>query len=97
MSIIAVFVCSFGVTAQATLYPNNNLTLGLLRKVINKAYWPIFGEMRILEVDLYDDECEDSDEGCPDFTGVIFSYIMLMIYMIIANVLLINLLIAMFR
>ena len=42
-------------------------------------------------------ECSISDDACPETSGKVFSYIALMIYMIIANVLLINLLIAMFR
>ncbi len=49
------------------------------------------------------DELTEVDESCaaegtcPLESGIWFSYIMLMIYMILANVLLINLLIAMFR
>ncbi len=42
-------------------------------------------------------ECVNkTSDACPDSTGVVFSYIALMFYMVIANVLLINLLIAMF-
>ena len=39
----------------------------------------------------------DEHTKCPETSGVAFSFIALMIYMVIANVLLINLLIAMFR
>ncbi len=50
--------------------------------------------MRILD-EL--DECKYELKGsCPETSGVAFSYVALMIYMVIANVLLINLLIAMF-
>ena len=35
--------------------------------------------------------------SCPEMSGVAFSYVFLMIYMVIANILLVNLLIAMFR
>lgn len=62
--------------------------------ILNKAYWPIYGEMKILD-EL--SECLESDAGACENSGVVFSYIFLMIYMIIANVLLVNLLIAMFR
>ena len=43
------------------------------------------------------DETCAADGTCPLESGIWFSYVMLMIYMILANVLLLNLLIAMFR
>lgn len=73
------------------MYPGNEMSLDLIFKIINKAYWPIYGEMKILEE--ITDECND----CPDIFGKYYSFIALMVYMTIANVLLINLLIAMFR
>lgn len=60
--------------------------------MINKAYWPIYGEMKIL-----DELTEEDEDNVPDPIGKYYSFIALMIYMIIANVLLLNLLIAMFR
>jgi len=80
---------------KATLYPGNKLNLDLLRSIFNKAYWPIYGEMKIL--DELDACTPDEHTKCPETSGVAFSFIALMIYMVIANVLLINLLIAMFR
>ena len=53
--------------------------------------------MKIFDQDFENDDCSSSEQGCPENSGVVFSYISLMIYMLIANVLLINLLIAMFR
>lgn len=97
ISIIAIFVCCFGVTTQATLYPGNKLSFALLRSVLDKAYWPIYGEMKILEEIGDCPKADGSNEDCPETSGIAFSYIGLMIYMVIANVLLINLLIAMFR
>lgn len=63
---------------------------------------PIYGTIKILdEFDkIHLDQCEtdqENDKECPQLSGVIFSYIFLTIYMIVANVLLLNLLIAMFR
>ncbi len=94
MSIIAIFVCAFGVTTQATMYPGSQLNFKLIQNIINKGYWPVYGEMKIL--DELDQCVKKTAAGCPDSTGVVFSYVALMIYMVIANVLLINLLIAMF-
>ena len=51
--------------------------------------------MKILE-EINDDDCSKND-SCPETSGIVFSYIALMLYMIVVNVLLLNLLIAMFR
>jgi transient receptor potential cation channel subfamily M protein 3 len=95
ISIIAIFVSAFGVTTQATLYPGNELSFDLLRSILDKAYWPIYGEMKLL--DEIENCPNENNKDCPDTTGIAFSFIALMVYMVIANVLLINLLIAMFR
>ena len=95
ISIIAIFICAFGVTTQATMYEGNEMSLGLIKKLLNNAYWPIYGDMKIL--DKLEEPCEADDPTCPLRSGVAFSYVLLMVYMVVANILLINLLIAMFR
>jgi hypothetical protein len=53
--------------------------------------------MKLLdEINVKSENCVE-DKNCPDPYGAIFCYIALMFYMVIANVLLLNLLIAMFR
>lgn len=79
------------------MYPGNKFTMDLILNMINKAYWPIYGDMRILgEIVDEEDSCTEK-MNCPDTAGKYYSFIALMIYMIVANVLLLNLLIAMFR
>lgn len=79
------------------MYTGNEANMMLVKKLIDKAYWPIFGELGILD-ELSLDDCEPSETvTCPEKSGVVYSYIVLMLYIIIANVVLINLLIAMFR
>lgn len=79
------------------MYPGNELNADLIISLINKAYWPIYGEMQILEEITMDrDKCLKEEEKCPTQSGTYYSYIALVVYMVIANVLLINLLIAMF-
>ena len=76
------------------MFPGNELSLNLIKKVLDNAYWPIYGDMKIL--DKLEETCEKNDPSCPLSSGVAFSYVALMVYMVIANILLINLLIAMF-
>ena len=83
---------------KATLYPGQKLSFSLIQKIVHKAYWPIYGEIRILEEisEIDHDKCRE-EGNCPEESGVYFSYVALIIYMGIANILLVNLLIAMFR
>jgi hypothetical protein len=74
--------------------------MSLIKNLIDKAYWPLYGEMKILDEIDPEETCQILDlkgQPCPEKSGIIFSYIGLMLYMIIVNVLLLNLLIAMFR
>jgi hypothetical protein len=72
---------------------NAYLQLEYLKFVL---FRPIFGEMKILD-EISDEENCVKLGNCPQKSGVIFNYIGFMIYMIVVNVLLLNLLIAMFR
>lgn len=79
------------------MYPGNKFDIDLILNMINKAYWPIYGDMKILsEISDEENNCIEK-MNCPDTAGKYYSFFALMIYMIVANVLLINLLIAMFR
>ena len=75
---------------QAILLPGDKFKAKVFIDVFNIAYWQIFGDTGVLEKI----KCEN-EENCT--ISQISSFILLMIYMVIANVLLINLLIAMFR
>ncbi|CAF1009735.1 unnamed protein product, partial [Brachionus calyciflorus] len=96
MCLIAIFVCAFGITTEAALYPSSNFDLNLFRRILTKGYWPVYGTIKILEdFDRFSANCTGRLD-CPEPHGLVYSYIVLMIYMVVANVLLVNLLIAMF-
>lgn len=80
------------------MFSKNEWDLKLVKKIIDNAYWPIYGDTGILE-NIERTVCDANDSECqvPHPVGATFSYIMTIIYMLIANVLLLNLLIAMFR
>lgn len=46
ISIILIFICAFGVITQATMYPGNKLDFNLITNIFDKAYWPIYGELK---------------------------------------------------
>ncbi len=99
LCLMAIFVFAFGITTEAILNQQSDLDLNLFRRIVNKAYWPIYGTIKVMEdFDRIDFSCREGN--CPENIekfGAIYSFLLLMAYMIIANVLLVNLLIAMFR
>lgn len=85
-------------SAQAIIEPYSEHSFNVIFDILDKAYWPIFGELKVLET-ISNDTCKEhpNDPACLSPSNYAVSYLLLMIYMIGASVLLINLLIAMFR
>ncbi|XP_074649507.1 transient receptor potential cation channel subfamily M member-like 2 isoform X2 [Tubulanus polymorphus] len=104
-AILVVFLLSYGVAIHALLYPNSKADWGLLKDVVYKPYWQMYGELFLDEMEgkntetcsrnpmIYNNEtsgysrCSQSNWLAPALFAV---------YMILTNVLLLNLLIAMF-
>ncbi len=91
------FLIGFGVALQALLKPRDYFSLSLLLEIpieiLNITYWPIYGEIKILD---------DLTEKINGFDGLlvsryIVSFFILIIYVALASILLINILIAIFR
>ncbi|XP_052080211.1 transient receptor potential cation channel subfamily M member-like 2 isoform X3 [Mytilus californianus] len=99
--IFAVVLVSFGIIMQANLYPNSELTFALLRDVVNLPYWQMYGELFLEIIEGQESSTctkEPSKYGilprCPETnTGV---PLVLAVYMVLTNLMLMNLLIAMF-
>ncbi|CAF1319031.1 unnamed protein product [Rotaria sordida] len=85
MIMLVVFIMGFGVSSYSLIYGAKAFTWHLPREIINLAYWQIFGELNAL----------DSFEHNYRPNGYAV-FILLVIYMAIVNILLVNLLIAMF-
>lgn len=71
------------------MYPGNTFDFSLLKKIIDKAYWPIFGELTLLdEIKSNRGQCSATDEiSCPSEIGVVYSYSFLILYMVVGNLL----------
>ena len=93
--ILATFVLAFGIAIKAILFPSAAFSIKLFIDIFNTAYWPIYGDMSVLET-IKNEDCNET-KSCPTSISRYSSYVLLMIYVIIANILLVNLLIAMFR
>ena len=46
-----VFVTAYGIALQAILYPNSELKFSLIGDIFKKAYFQIYGELFLDEVD----------------------------------------------
>ncbi len=72
----------------------------LIFDILQKAYWPIHGEMKVLE-SINERRCNNDSSNstgtpCFDKPRFVISHILLMLHMIVTSILLLNLLIAMF-
>lgn len=87
LALIAIFLVAYGVTVHAMLYPGSELNSALLGVITDLAYWPLFGQITLLS--LIEDKKIPRD-------AQVYGYSLTAIYMFLANILLLNLLIAMF-
>ncbi|XP_059152108.1 transient receptor potential cation channel subfamily M member-like 2 isoform X2 [Physella acuta] len=101
--ILLVFIMAYAVASEAVLYPNSELSWKLLYYFPRKAYWHIYGELFLDDIEgsstCTDDPTQYSDYDvlrCPSPVGKYFVPILLGLYILMTNVLLLNLLIAMF-
>nr|XP_036218610.1 transient receptor potential cation channel trpm isoform X5 [Bactrocera oleae] len=92
--LLAVVLMSFGVSRQAIRHPGNEPTWGLIKEVYYQPYFMLYGEVFADDIDPPCGE-EPHQKPCP--TGHWVTPIIMAMYLLIANILLINLLIAVFN
>ncbi|XP_061196286.1 transient receptor potential cation channel subfamily M member-like 2 [Saccostrea echinata] len=105
--ILLVFILSFGVAYHANLYPNSPKEWVLLKDVVYHPYWQMYGEL-FLENKEGNDPSADAGtctsnetiwrsgevDRCPEKNALVV--LLMVVYMLLTNILLVNLLIAMF-
>uniref|UniRef100_A0A674PFS5 Transient receptor potential cation channel, subfamily M, member 1b n=1 Tax=Takifugu rubripes TaxID=31033 RepID=A0A674PFS5_TAKRU len=98
--IMLVVLMSFGVARQAILHPDEEPTWRLARNIFYMPYWMIYGEVFADSIDppcgehLYD---EDGKRLPPCIPGAWLTPAIMACYLLVANILLVNLLIAVFN
>ncbi|CAG5118818.1 unnamed protein product, partial [Candidula unifasciata] len=101
--ILIVFVVTYAISSEAVLYPNSELSWKLFYYLPRKAYWHIYGELFLEDIEG-DSDCTDDPDlyrdyeklRCPSPVGKYYVPVLLGVYILMTNVLLLNLLIAMF-
>ncbi|KAL3875816.1 hypothetical protein ACJMK2_033731, partial [Sinanodonta woodiana] len=102
--IFLIFLLSFGVAYQANLFPNSEPSWYLLKSVVYMPYWQMFGELSLDQMSGKPmDDCVKNETiwraagghgRCP--VDSVLVPLLGAIYVVLTNILLINLLIAMF-
>ncbi|XP_035507847.1 LOW QUALITY PROTEIN: transient receptor potential cation channel subfamily M member 1-like [Morone saxatilis] len=105
--IMLVVLMSFGVARQAILHPDEEPTWRLARNIFYMPYWMIYGEVFADSIDLYAMEInppcgdnlydEDGKKLPPCIPGAWLTPAIMACYLLVANILLVNLLIAVFK
>uniref|UniRef100_A0A3Q3VYB4 Uncharacterized protein n=1 Tax=Mola mola TaxID=94237 RepID=A0A3Q3VYB4_MOLML len=100
--IMLVVLMSFGVARQAILNPNEDPSWMLARNIFFMPYWMIYGEVFADQIDPPCGQNVTTDDGVvvvlpPCKTGAWIVPAIMACYLLVANILLVNLLIAVFN
>ncbi|XP_033642515.1 transient receptor potential cation channel subfamily M member 1-like [Asterias rubens] len=90
MVILLVFVVSYGVARQAIISPRSKWKWSILGEIFFLPYWQVYGE-------LFPDDNFPSEVNDPSLLGYSIVTMIMVIFLMISNVLLLNLLIAKFN
>ncbi|XP_052218052.1 transient receptor potential cation channel subfamily M member 5-like [Dreissena polymorpha] len=101
--ILVVFLLSYAIASHSILFPDSPVTWETFRQIIRKPYWHLYGELFLEDTEGFADCTTDVSlwtngtfPRCPSKTGQLVVPIMMGMYMLFTNILLLNLLIAMF-
>ncbi|CAC5421436.1 unnamed protein product [Mytilus coruscus] len=105
--ILTVIMMSYNVSYHSLLYPNSELSWEEIEKVMQNGYWTLFGEVGLIDSDKLADCTDDKTiynstddelrkDRCPTQLGLRISPYLKAIYGLIAVILLLNLLIAIY-
>ncbi|XP_038045510.1 transient receptor potential cation channel subfamily M member 1-like [Patiria miniata] len=96
LCILLVFLLGYGVASNVLLYPHQEFSLEAIRNTVYMPYFQIYGELFLdtIVADGLSSSCDPQDTTCPRQHSLL--PIMLGAYLLLGNVLLLNLLIAIF-
>uniref|UniRef100_A0A158P786 Ion_trans domain-containing protein n=1 Tax=Angiostrongylus cantonensis TaxID=6313 RepID=A0A158P786_ANGCA len=101
--LLLVTLMAFGVSRQAITYPHEKWNWLLVRNIFYKPYFMLYGEVYAGEIDTCGDEGDficvkgDTFEGTNCVPGGWIPPVLMTIFLLVANILLINMLIAIFK
>ncbi|XP_055987569.1 transient receptor potential cation channel subfamily M member 5 [Sorex fumeus] len=99
---LSVWLVAYGVTTQALLHPHDGRPEWIFRRVFYRPYLQIFGQIPLDEIDEARVNCSlhpllgQDSASCPNLFANWLVILLLVAFLLVTNVLLMNLLIAMF-
>ncbi|CAH1783086.1 unnamed protein product [Owenia fusiformis] len=93
LMVLSVFLVGYGVASQALMYPRRKPSWEVFKHILYFPFWNLLGELNLDEVGGAE-QCDAESSDCPVQHSLVI--IMLAAYMLFGNVLMINLLIAVF-
>ncbi|XP_041370086.1 transient receptor potential cation channel subfamily M member 1-like isoform X2 [Gigantopelta aegis] len=101
--VLAIFLLAYGVSSQGLLYPQRTPSWIIVKDILYYPYWQLYGELFLEEIES-DSACHDTMANLTEVTPYnttcrTYNWlvpILLAIYLMIGNILLLNLLIAIF-
>ncbi|XP_014773772.2 transient receptor potential cation channel subfamily M member 4 [Octopus bimaculoides] len=93
--ILFIFMTAFGIATQSILNPSTPASFELIKEVFRKAYFHIYAEIFIEEYEG-NPNCKANNSTCPTEISTYSATILMCVYVLLTNILLLNLLIAMF-
>nr|XP_034338904.1 transient receptor potential cation channel subfamily M member-like 2 [Crassostrea gigas]XP_034338905.1 transient receptor potential cation channel subfamily M member-like 2 [Crassostrea gigas] len=102
--ILMLFVVSYAVAAYAIMYPQSELSVDLFFNVLRLGYWNLYGELLLDDIEAEEPDCtfdaavynSGTLPRCAEKHRRVIGLVLMGIYLIFANVMLLNILIAMF-
>ncbi|KAL3837266.1 hypothetical protein ACJMK2_022633 [Sinanodonta woodiana] len=100
---LIIFIVAYAIASQAILYPNTEISFNLLWVIFRRPYWNIYGELMLDEIEGTND-CTNilelyingTQPRCPTDSGKYAVPVLMGMYMLMCNILLLNLLISIF-
>ena len=96
MLIVVLFMFAFGISTQSLMYFNQSVDDQLLKSIFFPAYFIIGGEYYTRDDIMNAEFCNATTQTCPDYIGSEFTITEYVFYLIFLDILLVNLLIAIF-
>lgn len=102
--ILMLFVASYAVAAYAIMYPQSELSVDLFLNVMHLGYWNLYGELLLDDIEAEAPDCtfdaamynNGTLPRCAEKHRQVIGLVLMGFYLIFANVMLLNILIAMF-
>jgi len=95
--IMVIFLLAYGVAQQAILYPNETASWSMLSRIFFRPYFQVYGELFVDPPDTLSKTSTAFDTPRNDEHGDTIVLFIMAFYLLVANILLLNLLIAIFN